>query len=225
VRRSVRPPPRCDSGLRSAGGYVARVNSPRHRPDVPEPARLVEGSDLAGRLERWAADARVVEAARMRSRERWLRLQAEEESTVTGVLADLLEAGLPVTLHTRSGGRHGGAIRAVGADFVAMGPEGGRSPGSEVVVALAAIASVCPRPGAADVLGDRPVVGRLRLAEVMAGLAADRSPVRVVTVDAGAITGIVRSVGQDVAVVRGAGDRAGTAYVPFAAISEIVVGE
>jgi hypothetical protein len=202
------------------------VNSPRHRPDVPEPARLVEGSDLAGRLERWAADARVAEAARLRSRERWLRLQAEEESTVTGVLADLLEAGLPVTLHTRSGGRHGGAIRAVGADFVAMGPEGGRgSPGREVVVALAAIASVCPRPGAADVLGDRRVVGRLRLADVMAGLAADRSPVRVVTVDAGAITGIVRSVGQDVAVVRAAGDRAGTAYVPFAAISEIVVGE
>jgi hypothetical protein len=202
------------------------VNSPRHRPDVPEPARLVEGSDLAGRLERWAADARVAEAARLRSRERWLRLQAEEESTVTGVLADLLEAGLPVTLHTRSGGRHGGAIRAVGADFVAMGPEGGRgSLGREVVVALAAIASVCPRPGAADVLGDRRVVGRLRLADVMAGLAADRSPVRVVTVDAGAITGIVRSVGQDVAVVRAAGDRAGTAYVPFAAISEIVVGE
>ena len=38
---------------------MARVNSPRHRPDVSEPARLVEGNDLAGRLERWAADARV----------------------------------------------------------------------------------------------------------------------------------------------------------------------
>ena len=222
----MRRPPRCDPGLRSAGDTLARVNSPRHRPDVSEPARLVEGNDLAGRLERWAADARVAEAARLRSRERWLRLQAEEESTVTGVLADLLEAGLPVTLHTRSGGRHGGTIRAVGADFVAMGPEGGRgSLGREVVVALAAIASVRTRSGAADVLGDRRVVGRLRLAEVMAGLAADRSPVRVVTVDAGAITGVVRSVGQDVAVVRGAGDHAGTAYVPFAAISEIVVGE
>ena len=56
------------------------------------------GGDLAARLERWAAEARVDEAARTRSRERWLRRQAEESGTLAGVLADLLEAGRAVVV-------------------------------------------------------------------------------------------------------------------------------
>jgi len=68
----------------------------------------VFGGDLAARLERWAAEARVDEAARRRSRERWLRRQAEEDATVAGVLADLLEAGRPVTVCSRTGRRHTG---------------------------------------------------------------------------------------------------------------------
>ncbi|MGH9005512.1 MAG: hypothetical protein ACRDYV_20495, partial [Acidimicrobiia bacterium] len=59
-----------------------------------------EGGDLDARLQRWATEARVDEAARRRSREWWLRRQAEEGATLAGVLADLLEAGTAVTVHT-----------------------------------------------------------------------------------------------------------------------------
>ncbi len=206
------------------GGTLAPVDRPPYRPEALGPARLVDGGGggLAGRLERWAAEARVDEAARARSRERWLRRQAEEESTLAGVLADLLEAGSPVTVHTRAGGRYAGAVRAVGADFVALGPD--PLPGSDVVVALAAIASVRTRPGTPGVLGDRTVAGALHLADVVAGLAAERERVRVVTVDGETLAGVVRSVGQDVAVVGQDGDASVAAYVPLAAISEVVVG-
>jgi hypothetical protein len=187
------------------------------------PARLTGGDGaggLAARLERWAAEARVDEAARARSREWWLRRQAEEESTVTGVLADLREAGVTVTVHTRAGGRHSGAVRALGADFVALAAA---ATGQDVVVALAALSSVRTRPGAPVVTGDRVVVATLHLVDVVAHLAAERERVRVVTVGGEAVTGVVRSVGGDVAVVRGVGDPPSVTYVPLAAIAELVV--
>jgi hypothetical protein len=195
-----------------------------NRPDQLAPARLVDGGHggLAERLERWAANARVDEAARARSRERWLRRQAEEEGTLAGVLADLLEAGTPVTVHTWVGGRYGGTVRAVGADFAALAPAGGRE--REVVVALESITSVRTRPGAPVVVGDRATVGWLHLVDVVASLAAEREQVRVVTAEGVAVTGVVRSVGQDVAVVGGVGDPPAAAYVPVAAISELLIG-
>lgn len=180
------------------------------------------GGGLTGRLERWAADGRVDEAARVRSRERWLHRQAEEEGTFAGVLADLLEAGTPVLVHTRSGGRYAGSVRAVGRDFVALGPDAGQ--GRDALIALRSVASVRTRPGSPGVIGDRRAAGTMRLAEVVAGLAGEREPVRLVTVDGEAVVGTVRSVGQDLVAVRGAGETPATAYLPLDAIGEIVVG-
>lgn len=180
------------------------------------------GGGFTGRLERWAAEGRVDEAARVRSRERSLRRQAEEESTLAGVLADLLEAGTQVLVHTRSGGRHAGAVRAVGLDFVALGPDVDQ--GRDVLIALGSVASVRTRPGSPGVIGDRGAAGTMRLADVVAGVAGERELVRLVTVDGEAVVGTVRSVGQDLAIVRGAGATQTTAYVPLDAIGEIVVG-
>jgi small nuclear ribonucleoprotein (snRNP)-like protein len=179
------------------------------------------GGDLDVRLARWAAEARVDEAARVRSREQWLRRQAEEESAVAGVLADLLEAGRPVTVHTRSGRRHTGTIRALGDDFVALVLAGGRA---SVLVALTAVASLRTPPGDAGVVGDRDGAAGLGLADVVVGLAADREQVTVVTADGEAIAGTLQSVGRDVAVVRTAGEPPAMCYVPLAALGEIVVG-
>jgi hypothetical protein len=179
------------------------------------------GADLDVRLARWAAEARVDEAARVRSRERWLRRQAEEESAVAGVLADLLEAGRPVTVHARTGRRHTGLVRALGDDFVALALTGGRG---SALVALAAIASLRTPPGDAGVVGDRVGASGLGLAEVVMGLAADREQVTVVTADGEAIAGTLESVGRDVAVIRGAGEPPAMCYVPLAALGEIVVG-
>jgi hypothetical protein len=197
---------------------------PDRRLDGIEPGAVprVAGGDLAARLERWAAEARVDEAVRVRTRERWLRRQAEEESTLAGILANLLEHAAPVTLLTQARRQHRGEIRGVGVDFVALG-----GLGSEVVVALQAVTSLRTPPGERVVLGDRPAAGpmrSMRLSEVVAGLAVEREPVLVVTRDGEAMTGVLRSVGQDVAVLRGAGDPPGTCYLPMHAISEIVIG-
>lgn len=180
------------------------------------------GDELAGRLERWAADARVDEAARARARERWLRRQAEEGGTFAGVLTDLLESGAPVTVRTRSGGRYPGVVRVVGEDVVGLGPGAGR--GSDVVVALPAVTSVRVGPGGgrAAVTGDRRSDGSLRLAEVLATLADDGESVRMVTADGEVVAGTLRSVGLDVAVVAG-GAGGPTAYVPLAAVDEVVL--
>jgi hypothetical protein len=190
--------------------------------DDPGEAAVVAGllgDGLAARIDRWAADARVDEAARLRARERWLRQQAEEEGSLAGVLADIAERGASVALHVRGGRRHRGEVAALGSNFVAL-----RSAGADVIVALHAVTSVRTLPGEASTIGDRSVGTSHRLVDVLAGLAAERAAVVLVLADrAEAVAGVVRWVGQDVVGVRVAGGAAVSAYVPVGAIVEVVV--
>jgi hypothetical protein len=189
--------------------------------DAGEPAIVgrLFGEGLAARIDRWAADARVDEAARRRVRERWLRHQAEEEGSLAGVLADVAERGLPVAVHVRGGRRHRGEVRALGSDFVAL-----RSADADVIVALAAVTSVRTRPGEASTIGDRSIATSLRLVDVLAGLSAERAAVLLVMAGGDdVVAGALRSVGQDVAQVRVAGAPAATAYVPVGAIVEVLL--
>ena len=159
------------------------------------------------------------DAARRRSRERWLRQQAEEETSLRGLLVDLAERGTPVAVNMRGGRRHCGIVRAVGADFVALAIGA-----ADVIVALAAVTSVRTRPGEMPPLGHRPVTTSLRLAEVLTGLAAERGRALVTMSDAGdAVAGEVRSVGQDVVVLRTSSQPPATAYVPLDAVGDIVL--
>jgi hypothetical protein len=176
------------------------------------------GEDLGARINRWAADARVDEAARARARERWLRQQAEEEGSLAGVLADVAERGAPVAVRVKGGRGHRGEVRAVGADFVAL-----RSAGTDIMVALAAVTSVRMPPGAASTIGDRSITTSLRLVDVMAGLTAERAAVLLVVAGDDAVSGELRSVGQDVVGVRLAGAPAVMAYIPVGAIIEVVL--
>jgi hypothetical protein len=209
-------PGEAGSGQRGPGGSA--------RPPVPavDPASLagVLGGGLTARLDRWAAEARVDEAARRRSRERWLRQQAEEESSLAGVLVDLAERGAVVTVHARGDRRHGGTIRAVGHDFTVVA-----SAAAETIVALWAVTAVRTGPGEAAALGDRAVATTLRLADVLGGLAAERARALLVTGDGGGtVAGTLRSVGHDVVVMRCEGAPPATAYVPLTAITEVVLG-
>jgi hypothetical protein len=177
------------------------------------------GDGLAARIDRWAADARVDEAARLRARERWLRHQAEEEGSLAGVLADVAERGASVALHVRGGRRHRGEVAALGSDFVAL-----RSAGADVIVALSAVTSVRTLPGEASTVGDRSIGTSHRLVDVLAGLAAERAAVLLVLADGDeAVGGVVLWVGQDVVGVRVAGGAAVTAYVPVGAVVEVLV--
>ncbi|MGH9229649.1 MAG: hypothetical protein ACRD07_13165 [Acidimicrobiales bacterium] len=176
------------------------------------------GEGLAARIDRWAADARVDEAARRRARERWLRQQAEEEGSLAGVLADVAERGVPVAVHVRGGRQHRGEIRALGSDFVAL-----RSGDADVVVALAAVTSMRTRPGEVPTIGDRSIATSLRLVDVLAGLASERAAVLLVMAGDDTVAGALRSVGQDVVRLGVAGAAGVTAYVPVGAIVEVVV--
>jgi hypothetical protein len=181
---------------------------------------LFGGDALLDRLERWAADSRVDEAARQRSRERWLRQQAEEEATLAGVLLDLAERRVPVVVLTRAGRRHNGLVRAIGADFCALRT----ATGADVVVALAALGAVRTQPRVEVSIGDRPAQVDLLLSEVLMGLAATRERVLIVTMDgADAVSGELRSVGHDVVTVRADGDQPAAAYIPLAAIAEVTM--
>lgn len=161
-------------------------------------------------------------AAEARAREHWLRRQAEEEAALAGVLADLADGGVPVRLHLRAGGPFAGTVRAVGADLVAVAADGSR--GAVAVVALAAVCAVHTGSGARPVTGDRAVTSSLRLADVLAGLAGEREPVRLVTADGETVGGVAWSVGQDVVTLRSGSGAVRTAYVPLAAVAAVVVG-
>lgn len=175
-------------------------------------------TDGAGDLERWAADARARDVADARVRERWLRAQAEEESSLAGVLLALAERRETVLLTTVSGRRHRGVVAGVGRDFAAVEVPAGPT----TLVALAAVGDVrVVRDGA----GVRPAAtgagGSLGvgLIDVLAQAAGQRPRVSV-QAGAAAVVGDLRSVGTDVLTLRADGG-AGVVYVALASLSEI----
>ncbi|MEY2447122.1 MAG: hypothetical protein QOH79_598 [Acidimicrobiaceae bacterium] len=185
---------------------------------MPPGAGLLGGPDLSARLERWVADARSADSAAARTRERWLRLQADESATFVGVLVDLAEQGTPVVIHGRGGRRHRGAIAAVAADFCALRTSGGR----DVLLAYSGIGSVRPDSRSAGPIGDRAVQAEIGMAEMLSVLAVDRPRVLIVTVaDADGIAGELRSVGRDLVTVRLDGEPRAAAYVAITAIAEV----
>ncbi|MDP8991956.1 MAG: hypothetical protein M3N31_02715, partial [Actinomycetota bacterium] len=64
---------------------------------------MSEVDALLAELARWGADVRAGDAARSRARERWLRRQASEDATFTGVALDLAEQGAGVAVRTTTG--------------------------------------------------------------------------------------------------------------------------
>lgn len=200
------------------------------------PAGL-DGHDGLDHLERWAAEARAREAAEARTRERWLRTQAEEGARLGLVLAGLAERRADVVVTTLAGRSVQGRLTAVGEDFLAV-ERTGRA--GLTLVALGAVAWVREAPGhgpratpatgpddeldaTAGRAGD---VGRegLRqgasLAEVLAHAVAHRPRVAVLA-DAAALTGELRTVGLDVLVLRTPGDPPSLAYVRLRSVYEI----
>ncbi|MEQ1786455.1 MAG: hypothetical protein ABL966_05335 [Acidimicrobiales bacterium] len=201
----------------------ARSDQPEDAP-LPSAEGLLHpgpGQGLAARLDAWLADARVEGSADARARERWLHAAATADATFGGVLVDLAERGTALSVSTTRGRRHHGRIEVIGADFVALrGPGGG-----EVLLALAAVASVRTAPLVETAGGERVVTTALRLTEVLAELTAERARVVIATGDGTeAVVGELRAVGYDVVTIRTDADPPGSAYVPVAAIAEVALG-
>ncbi len=194
----------------------------RERWDQPGRARdgLIArpSSSLAARLDEWLADARVEGSADARAREHWLRAAADADATLAGVLLDLGERDASVAITTIEGRRMLGTVEVVGADFVAVRTDAGQ----EALLPIGALAWVRTAPSLDAATGDRVATTGLRLADVLSEVAADRGRVRLVLRDgADVVAGELRSVGQDVLLVRIDSATGGTGYVPLAAVVEV----
>ena len=182
------------------------------------PGVLGGTGDLDRSLERWAADALVDEAVRRRTRERWLRIQAEEDASFAGTLVDLAEHGRPAVLDV-AGERLRGRLVGVGADFVAVRTDRRQ----DVLVPFDAIEAVRREPGASDVRGDRSSTVDVALHSVLGPIAADRPDVVVRTRHGTALRGQLRSAGTDVLRLRLDVEPPTPTWIPLTAVALIVL--
>lgn len=188
-------------------------------PGVPS-SPLGGGARFVADLEAWVAAASADAGVDTRRRERWLRVQAEEEATVVGVLADLAERGHAIALATRAARRHRGWVRLVGEDFVVVVTE----QRSTVLVRLDAIAHVRTTPGTPALAGDRILHLEVGWADAVRILAEERPTVLAVPSGGPPCHGELRGVGADVLTLRLEGDGS-RVYLPLAAVDELVVGD
>lgn len=192
---------------------------PPRLPTAADARALLGGGDgFARALERWAADAVVDEAARRRTRERWLRAQAEEESSLVGTLVDLAERERTVTLDVGTH-RVRGRVVGIGADFVAVRSDRGQ----DVLVRTAAIEVVRAEPGTPAVVGDRAALVEVGLAGVLPALAAERPDVSIRTRSGTFVRGELRRAGRDVIGLRVPGDPPAPAWIPVAGLDVVVL--
>lgn len=179
------------------------------------------GDELAAALARWAADAAVAEAAGTRTRERWLRQQAGETATLTGVLVDLAERATPAVVTLRSG-VHRGRVVGVGRDFCVLASR------ASVVVALDAVVSVAAGPASVaertGTDGDRVAPLDLDLTDVLSLLSADRSPARLALAGGAIVAGSLLSAGAGVVECRTASPGGRTVVVVVSAIEACTPG-
>lgn len=173
---------------------------------------------LTASLSRWAADARIDEAAQERIRERWLRQQSAEEATMTGVLASLAERSRPVVVRTSAARHHRGLLTAVASDFCALRT----AQGTDVLVAFDGVVSVHTTPGDDRAVGDRTLTIDVLLHEALSELSLDRPRVLVLARGENqGLAGELLSVGRDVLTLRLDGEPRSLAYVPLGSVVEV----
>ncbi|MEM8705303.1 MAG: hypothetical protein AAGE98_02520 [Actinomycetota bacterium] len=181
------------------------------------PVDLTPGDPLAS-LHRWIAEGQVDEAARARTRQRWLEKAAAEEATLGGVLVDLAERQRPVTIRTIDGHRVTGPVVAVGADFgIVREPRLG-----DALIPTRRIGLVRPAPGENLPTGDRPAGMVLTFGDALMELAAERPEV-IVGVAGESHRGDLRTVSTDVVTLALGGDRRDTVHLALGAIDHVVV--
>ncbi len=198
--------------------------TPRHDADAGAAmaigaADVLGGADVLGRsLERWAAEARVDDAARARIRARWMRIQSEEAASLVGTMIDLAERRRPVVLDVGEH-RFRGVLAGIGGDFVAVRTDRGQ----QVLVRTDAVDVIRSEPGGVDVRGDRAPLVDLDLDGVLGPVAADRPDVLVRTRSGVTTRGELRSAGTDVIRLRIDGDPPTPTWIPTASIAVLVL--
>ena len=197
---------------------VARVGPVNSDPQPPDhPVDLTADDPLAA-LQQWVADSQVDEAARARSRRRWLENAATEEATLGGVLLDLAERRRPVIVRTLAGHRVAGPIIAVGADFVGVAD----ARLGDTLMPTARIATVQPAPGDDLPAGDRRHDVVLAFGDALMELAAERPEVMVGVGDE-TLRGELRTASSEVVTLVIADERREPISIALTAIDHVVV--
>lgn len=164
-------------------------------------------------------EARRSDAARERTRRRWLAHQAAADATLLGVLADAGDHGDTVSITTTAGRAHVGRVAAMAVDAVVVRTAAGH----EVWIRGDAIATVRPdatrRAGVGDT--DRHAVTATGLAQALADRAADHPRVALAALGGGPpVSGRLHAVGTDVATLHLDGGK-GVVYVSLASAVEV----
>ncbi|MHB8669362.1 MAG: hypothetical protein ACYDAD_02190 [Acidimicrobiales bacterium] len=192
------------------------------RPE-PEP-----GPDL-DRIDAWAAEARARHAANARSRERWLRQEAEEEATFASALADLAERRESVTIVLVHGRSRTGRILGVGQDFLVLRVGETHGPARTVLCALGAVGLLRrdasgehhPSRWAPAPAGERARPPRPRLVSVLSEAVAERCDIEVGVIGGEVVSGELRAVGTDVLTVLATSPEAPTGAIALIRLESI----
>jgi hypothetical protein len=138
-------------------------------------------------------DALSAAAAGARSRRRWLLQQARQSATMGGLLMTLAEREAPLTLRCGPWSHHG-RLRSVTATLViAEVPDG---------LALLPTAAITAVETSVVVTDDREPSDGPDLETLLAAMALDHPPVRLLLTDGSELGGTLEELGKDVAMVR-----------------------
>lgn len=161
-------------------------------------------------------EARHRDALARRSGERWLRQQAQDRATLSGVLLSAGEHATTVAVRTSVATVRSGTVRGVGLDHVALACDE-----QVALLRLGAVTMVTLEPGTASTVAGAAREGFDRtFDEALANVAAELSPVALTLTGGGRVSGVLRSVGEDVATIA---TDAGIVFVPLGAIAEALV--
>ncbi|MDQ1404270.1 MAG: hypothetical protein QOG03_2586 [Actinomycetota bacterium] len=179
------------------------------------------GDDLLADLARWTSDQQIDEAAKARTRERWLRQQAEEDARFAGLVLDLAERGDHVVVRGASGRMYRGEIAGVGRDFIVVRTASGSR---AALLTFDAVTTIRPEPGLTTPAAnsERDASLAATLADVLGGLVADRPRLQVIA-GGDALAGELRAVGHDVASLRLDTNPPATVYVRLGPVVEVVL--
>jgi len=185
----------------------------------PDDSVGLGGPDPMAALTRFVGEGAVEFAARSRSRARWQRQLAVEESTWLGLLCELAETQATTLIDTTIGRRLRGVITAVGSDFVTVSP----TIGGHVIVAIAAISAIQQASGSPA--GTRPGASTnlTTLHELLNELAVDRPQLTWHLTDRTSITGQLIGVARGFVQLRDTGTPPSTNYVPIGDRTMIVL--
>ena len=197
---------------------VARVGPVNSDPQPPDRPVDLTADDPLRALQRWVADGQVDEAARARSRRRWLENAATRAATLGGVLLDLAERRRPVIVRTLAGHRVAGPIIAVGADFVGVAD----ARLGDTLMPTTRIATVQPAPSDDLPAGDRRHDVVLAFGDALMELAAERPEVMVGVGDE-TLRGELRTASTEVVTLVIADERREPISIALTAIDHVAV--